>query len=80
MPDITNVVFKDTFKANILALVADAYIYSHGRYDITDYKAKDNPFCINVMLDHGFTALKKPQSANHHPRKILLKLTLGWIL
>lgn len=60
MPDKVNIIFKDSFKANLLTLIADAYIYSHGRYDITDYKKSDNPFCVNVMLDHGFTALKKP--------------------
>jgi len=59
LPDKKHVVFKDSLKANVLALNADVYVYSHGRYDITDYKKSDNPSCINVMLDHGFTALKK---------------------
>jgi len=51
--------FKDTFRGNVLALIADAHVYSHGRYDITDYPKSDTPMAASVMLDHGFTAMKK---------------------
>ena len=59
IPYEDRVVFKDTLKACILARKAAAYIYSHGRYDITDFKKKDTPGILSVMLDHGFTSLKK---------------------
>lgn len=59
LPDRERVAFKDAFRGNVLALVADVFVYSHGRYDITDYPKSDTPCAFNVMLDHGFTALKK---------------------
>ncbi len=59
LPEGARIAFKDTFKGNVLALVADVFVYSHGRYDITDYPKSDTPCAFNVMLDHGFTALKK---------------------
>jgi CDP-glycerol glycerophosphotransferase len=59
IPDESRVVFKESFRANLLALIADAYIYSHGRYDITDYAPSETPLVLNIMLDHGFTALKR---------------------
>lgn len=57
--DEKRIAFKDTFRTNVLALIADVFVYSHGRYDITDYPKSDNPGTFCVMLDHGFTALKK---------------------
>jgi len=57
--DENRIAFKDTFRGNVLALLADVYVYSHGRYDITDYRKSDTPGAACVMLDHGFTALKK---------------------
>lgn len=59
LPDRSRVAFKDTFRGNVLALIADVFVYSHGRYDITDYPKRDTPATFCVMLDHGFTALKK---------------------
>jgi CDP-glycerol glycerophosphotransferase (TagB/SpsB family) len=59
LPDRERVAFKGTFRANVMALTADVYVYSHGRYDITDYSKSDTPRAFCVMLDHGFTALKK---------------------
>lgn len=59
LPDRKRVAFKDTFRGNVLALLADVFVYSHGRYDITDYRKGDTPRALSVMLDHGFTALKK---------------------
>lgn len=59
LPEGARIAFKDTFRGNVLALVADVFVYSHGRYDITDYPKSDTPCAFNVMLDHGFTALKK---------------------
>jgi CDP-glycerol glycerophosphotransferase (TagB/SpsB family) len=59
LPGRERVAFKETFRGNVLALVADVHVYTHGRYDITDYRKRDNPGVFSIMLDHGFTALKK---------------------
>ena len=63
LPDRSRVVFKNTFRGNVLALIAYVFVYSHGRYDITDYPKRDTPATFCVMLDHGFTALKKTSMA-----------------
>ncbi|KUK99781.1 MAG: Glycerophosphotransferase, partial [Synergistales bacterium 54_9] len=34
------VVFKGSFRANILALIAEVHVYTHGHYDVTDYPKK----------------------------------------
>lgn len=63
IPAGDRVVFKDTLNECMLARKASAYIYSHGRCDITDFKKEDTPGILNVMLDHGFTSLKKTTMA-----------------
>lgn len=59
IPDPSRILFRGTFRANVLTLVADALIFSHGRYDITDYAVAETPEALNVMLDHGITGLKR---------------------
>lgn len=63
IPDESRVVFKESFRASLLALIAEAYVYSHGRYDVTDYAPSETPLALNIMLDHGFTALKRTTMA-----------------
>lgn len=53
------VLLKDSFRANVMALIADIYVYSHGRYDVTDYPKRDVPGVFEVMLGHGIAALKR---------------------
>lgn len=63
IPDPRRILFRGTFRANILTLVADVLIFSHGRYDITDYGTRETPEALNVMLDHGITGLKRERRA-----------------
>jgi CDP-glycerol glycerophosphotransferase (TagB/SpsB family) len=53
------ILLKDSFRANVMALIADIYVYSHGRYDVTDYPKIDVRGVFEVMLGHGITALKR---------------------
>ncbi|HQQ11327.1 MAG TPA: CDP-glycerol glycerophosphotransferase family protein [Synergistales bacterium] len=53
------VVFKGSFRANILALIAEVHVYSHGHYDVTDYPEKILEKTRLLLLGHGVTALKK---------------------
>ena len=62
IPFEDRVVFKDTLRACMLAGQAAAYIYTHGRYDITEYKKSSTPQALDVMLDHGFTSLKRAKT------------------
>lgn len=42
-----------------MALLTHAYIYTHGRYDVTDYSKKDTPDVIDVLQGHGICAMKR---------------------
>jgi len=53
------VLFMGSFRANVMALLAHAYIYTHGRYDVTDYSKKDTPDVIDVLQGHGICAMKR---------------------
>lgn len=53
------VLFKDSFRANLLALLADVLVYSHGRFDVTDYPRGKLPNTVELMLNHGVIGLKK---------------------
>lgn len=59
IPFPTRVVFKDSVRANLLALIAETHIYSHGHYDVTDYSRDDLQKTYLVLLGHGVHALKK---------------------
>lgn len=59
IPYEEKIVNKDTIRGCILARKAAAFIYTHGRYDITEFKKTDTPNTLNIMLDHGFTSLKR---------------------
>jgi len=55
----SRVVFKDSFRANVLALLADVLVYSHGRFDVTDYARGTFPKTVELMLNHGIIGLKR---------------------
>jgi CDP-glycerol glycerophosphotransferase (TagB/SpsB family) len=53
------ILFVDSFKANLMALLAHVYIYTHGRYDVTEYSKQETDGTFDVLLGHGVTGLKK---------------------
>ena len=58
LPD-SRVALKDSFRANVLALLADVLVYSHGRFDVTDYPRGKLPNTVELMLNHGIIGLKR---------------------
>ena len=76
--------FKDRFRTHLMTLIADAHIYSHGRYDVTDYPKNRLAGVIDVMLNHGLTALKRkapgpaqPVSVNAAKADLLIASSAG---
>jgi len=60
------ILVKDSFRANVMALIADIYVYSHGRYDITDYPKDINSGVFDVLLGHGIDGLKRIHMEQEH--------------
>jgi len=59
IPFPEKVVFKDAFRSNVLALIAECHIYSHGHYDVTDYPKKILGKTRLLLLGHGIGGFKK---------------------
>ena len=59
LPFPDKVVFKGSFRANILALIAQVHVYSHGHYDVTDYSRDILAKTRLLLLSHGVEGLKK---------------------
>ena len=60
------ILVKDSFRADVMALIADIYVYSHGRFDITDYPKSFNSGVFDVLLGHGVSALKRAHMEQEH--------------
>ena len=80
IPYEQRIVYKDTIKGCLFARKAAAFIYTHGRYDITDFKKADTPSALNIMLDHGFTSLKKTTMDKLSTGELAAKDLLDWDL
>ena len=80
IPYEQRIVYKDTIKGCLLARKAAAFIYTHGRYDITDFKKTDTPNALNIMLDHGFTSLKRTTMDKLPTGEMAAKDLLDWDL
>jgi CDP-glycerol glycerophosphotransferase (TagB/SpsB family) len=59
LPFPGKVVFKGSFRANILALIAEVHVYTHGHYDVTDYPKKILGKTRLLLLRHGIEGFKK---------------------
>ncbi|MCE5201076.1 MAG: CDP-glycerol glycerophosphotransferase family protein [Synergistaceae bacterium] len=65
VPPFDRVLIKESFHANVMTLIANVIICSHGRYDVTDYrKSEFGKETVDVMLTHGIAALKKTKSGS----------------
>lgn len=59
-----NIVYKNSIKANLLALLSQVQIVTHGPKDVTPYSFRKHNNTLRVNLGHGIQGLKKIKADN----------------